>query len=46
KIGQGKDNAREYLRANPAVAQEIEARIREAVGVAPQNLAAPVEADA
>ena len=30
KIGQGKDNAREFLRAHPEVAQEIEARIREA----------------
>ena len=34
KIGQGKDNSREFLKANPAIAQEIEARVREAVGVA------------
>ncbi|MCE4555531.1 recombinase RecA [Roseateles cellulosilyticus] len=34
KIGQGKDNAREYLRENPDIAREIENRIREAVGVA------------
>ena len=33
KIGQGKDNAREYLRSNPEIAREIENRIREAVGV-------------
>ncbi len=33
KIGQGKDNAREFLKANPAIAQEIEARIRAAVNV-------------
>ncbi|MFZ5589360.1 MAG: DNA recombination/repair protein RecA, partial [Pseudomonadota bacterium] len=33
KIGQGKDNAREYLREHPEIAQEIEARIRAAVGV-------------
>ena len=33
KIGQGKDNSREYLKANPAIAQEIEAKIREIVGV-------------
>ncbi|GAB2898196.1 recombinase RecA [Uliginosibacterium flavum] len=33
KIGQGKDNAREYLRNNPAIAIEIENKIREAVGV-------------
>ena len=33
KIGQGKDNTREWLKSNPAVAQEIEAKIREAVGI-------------
>ncbi len=33
KIGQGKDNAREYLKANPAIAEEIEAKIRVAVNV-------------
>ena len=35
KIGQGKDNAREFLRENRDLAVEIENRIREAVGVAP-----------
>ncbi|MBK8018719.1 MAG: recombinase RecA [Betaproteobacteria bacterium] len=34
KIGQGKDNAREYLKEHPDTAREIEQRIREAVGVA------------
>ena len=34
KIGQGKDNAREFLRENPDLAREIENKIREAVGVA------------
>jgi recombination protein RecA len=34
KIGQGKDNTREFLKENPAVAQEIEMKIREAVGIA------------
>lgn len=29
KIGQGKDNVREYLKQNPEIAQEIEAKIRE-----------------
>ncbi len=33
KIGQGKDNAREYLKSKPQIAQEIEARIRAAVKV-------------
>ena len=30
KIGQGKDNAREFLKANPEIAAEIEAGVREA----------------
>ncbi|AOK05277.1 recombinase RecA [Burkholderia sp. AU19243] len=34
KIGQGKDNAREFLRENPEIALEIENRIRESLGVA------------
>jgi recombination protein RecA len=33
RIGQGKDNTRNWLRENPAVAQEIESRVREALGV-------------
>jgi len=33
KIGQGKDNTREFLRDNPEVAREIEQKIRDAVGV-------------
>jgi recombination protein RecA len=33
KIGQGKDNAREFLREHPEMAREIENKIREAVGV-------------
>ncbi len=33
KIGQGKDNARDYLREHPEVAREIELKIREALGV-------------
>ncbi|MEF8714215.1 MAG: recombinase RecA [Accumulibacter sp.] len=33
KIGQGKDNAREYLKSRPQIAEEIEARIRAAVKV-------------
>jgi len=33
RIGQGKDNAREFLRANPALAVEIENKIRDALGV-------------
>jgi recombination protein RecA len=33
KIGQGKDNAREFLRENPAIAREIENKVRESVGI-------------
>ncbi|HKX96031.1 MAG TPA: recombinase RecA [Methylibium sp.] len=34
KIGQGKDNAREFLRENPDLAHEIENKVRESLGVA------------
>ena len=33
KIGQGKDNAREYLRQHPEIASELEAQISKNVGV-------------
>jgi len=33
KIGQGKDNAREFLRENPDIAIEVENKVREAMGV-------------
>ena len=45
KIGQGKDNAREFLKDNPAIAEEIEAKIRAAVGIH-NPASAPAEADA
>ncbi len=35
RIGQGKDNAKQYLKDNPAMAKEIEAKIREALMVQP-----------
>ena len=41
RIGQGKDNAREYLRDKPAIAAEIEAKIREVVGVKPAMASVP-----
>lgn len=37
KIGQGKDNVREYLRAHSDMAQEIEQKIRDAVGIMDQT---------
>ncbi len=45
KIGQGKDNAREYLKEHPEIAREIEAKVRAAVGVNPSS-SAESEADA
>ena len=33
KIGQGKDNAREFLRENPEIAHEIENKVRESLGI-------------
>jgi recombination protein RecA len=33
RIGQGRENAKAFLKANPAVAAEIEARIRGANGL-------------
>ncbi|MCX7893426.1 MAG: recombinase RecA [Burkholderiales bacterium] len=46
RIGQGKDNAREFLKENPDVAAEIEARIREKVGVGNPAAAAAAAAGA
>ncbi|MBI2225201.1 MAG: DNA recombination/repair protein RecA, partial [Betaproteobacteria bacterium] len=42
RIGQGKDNARDYLKAHPELAQEIEAKIRAAVSVGAGAKAAAV----
>jgi len=39
KIGQGKDNSRKFLKDNPEMAQEIEAKIRAIVGVAGRGAA-------
>jgi recombination protein RecA len=43
RIGQGKDNAREYLREHPEMALEIENKIREKLGVATRGAAADAE---
>jgi len=45
RIGQGKDNVREYLKENQEIADEIEMRIRAALGVGDQPDEASVEAD-
>ena len=41
KIGQGKDNSREFLRNNPALAREIENKVRTAVGLPGMPVTAP-----
>jgi recombination protein RecA len=42
RLGQGKDNSRDFLKENPALAREIEAKIREKAGVAAAKpIAAP-----
>ena len=46
RLGQGRENSSEYLRANPELALEIENKIRERVGLPLLELApAPVEAE-
>ena len=42
RIGQGKDNARDYLVEHPEMSAEIEARIREKLGVKNPTALAPV----
>ncbi len=46
KIGQGRDNAREFLRENPQLALEIENKVRESLGIAlrPASADAPAPA--
>lgn len=38
KIGQGKDNAREYLREHKEIAREIENKVRAAIGIVPHTV--------
>ena len=45
KIGQGKDNCREFLRENPELAREIENKVREALGVRQLNPVAGTAAE-
>ncbi|MDP3826004.1 MAG: recombinase RecA, partial [Polaromonas sp.] len=33
KIGQGRDNSREFLKENPELAMEIENKVRESLGI-------------
>ena len=43
KIGQGRDNAREFLRENPSLSIEIENKVRASLGI--PLLAGAVEAE-
>ncbi|MFT7229336.1 MAG: recombination protein RecA [Methylophilaceae bacterium] len=45
KIGQGKDNSREFLKENPAIAAEIDAKIRANSSVLLEDMIAPREED-
>jgi recombination protein RecA len=45
KIGQGKDNAREFLRENPDISREIENKVRESMGIPLLGAAAAATAD-
>jgi len=44
RIGQGKDNARQYLKENPAIAREIEDKLRAVLQ--PSKVAAPLAVEA
>ena len=44
RIGQGRDNCREYLRENPDLAREIENKVRESLGITPMGAVAVAEA--
>jgi len=45
RLGQGKDNSREFLTENPALAREIELKIRDKAGVAAPVAEAPAAAE-
>ena len=38
RLGQGRENAKDFLKENPEIAQEIENKIRKQFGLTPQNL--------
>jgi recombination protein RecA len=41
RIGQGRENAKRYLKENPKTLAEVEARVRAALGLKPIGGAAP-----
>ena len=44
KIGQGRENAKNYLRENPMIAAEIEKKVREHYGMDPDSVVIPTVA--
>jgi recombination protein RecA len=44
KIGQGRDNARDFLKENPSLAREIENKVRAALGVPLREAIEPAKA--
>jgi recombination protein RecA len=46
RLGQGRENAKQFLRENPDVADEIEGKLRQALGLPATAAPAPVEAAA
>lgn len=44
RMGQGKDNSREFLRENPVLAREIENKVRAHHGITPLEVLEPVKA--
>jgi recombination protein RecA len=44
RLGQGRNNAKAYLRENPALARTIEDKVYAAVGMAPRDGTAPLPA--
>ena len=46
KIGQGRDNSREFLKENPELAIEIENKVRESLGIPPVQAAVQAAGDA
>jgi recombination protein RecA len=45
RIGQGRENAKQFLKQNPEVANKIEAAIRQNAGLIAEQILGPVEAE-
>jgi len=46
RLGQGRENSKQFLRENPDLAEEIELRIRRSLGIIPDEVAEEAEASA